>query len=119
MTVECKYKSIGVEIQLTSNFLNEFMDNYTVTVQQDMDGASAAYTAANTDRIYFTNDCNYFLKVIIECTNKDNYPYNPRVYYFNKDAMDPQFDNDAPYRGEYFIITIDTDTATGFSSATN
>ncbi|MCD8263322.1 MAG: DUF4493 domain-containing protein [Tannerellaceae bacterium] len=112
VSVECKYQSVGVEIQLTDVFLNNFHDTYTVTVQQDMEGASAVYSKSNSDRIYFTKDCNYFLKLTIECTNKNNYPLsNPYtyVYYLNKDAEDPLFNQDAPYKGEYFIVAIGTD----------
>ncbi len=116
VVVECKYKSLGVEFQLTDNFRKFFNDDYTITVQQDMDGASAIYSSNNTGRIYFTSNCDYFLKVIVEATSRDNEKHPVLTYYFNQNAEDPQFNGDAPHKGEYFIITVDSEivTATSF-----
>lgn len=111
--VECKYESVGVEIVLTDAFLAFFKDTYTVSVEQD-NGTSAIVTKENRERIYFTNDCLY-LKVTVECTTRNDVTYPPRVYYFNRDGEDPNFDGDGPFRGEYFIITVDTDKVVGKS----
>ncbi|WP_280749387.1 DUF4493 domain-containing protein [Parabacteroides sp. PF5-9] len=109
VTVECKYESLGVEIALTDAFRHFFQDSYKITVLQDT-GSSAIFTKENPKRIYFTNDCAY-LKVIIECTTKENEVYPARTYYFNKEGQDPAFNGDGPFVGEYFIITVDTDKA--------
>ncbi len=110
-SVECKYQSLGVEIVLSNAFLNFFHDTYTITVIQDT-GHSATVSKDERQAIYFTQDCTY-LKVTVECTTKDNEKYPTMVYYFNKDGDDPQFTNDGPHKGEYFIITLDTDKASG------
>lgn len=113
VTVECRYESLGVEIVLTDAFRSFFNDNYKITVEQD-NGASAILTKNSFERIYFTSDCLY-LKVTIECTPKNGEAYSPRVYYFNREGEDPAFGEDGPFKGEYFIITIDTDQVVGKS----
>jgi len=111
--VECKYESLGVEIILTDDFFSFFQDSYMITVEQDQ-GTSAVVTQKSPERIYFTNDCQY-LKVTVECTTQQNITYPPRVYYFNQDGEDPNFDGDGPFLGEYFMITVDTERVVGKS----
>lgn len=112
-TIECRYESLGVEIVLTEAFRSFFSDDYQVTVEQE-NGSSATLTKESPDRIYFTQDCLY-LKVTIACKPKNGEAYSPRVYYFNREGEDPVFGEDGPFKGEYFIITIDTDRAIGKS----
>lgn len=110
--VECKYQSLGVEIQLTEAFLSFFKDDYVVTVYQYQENGSndisAVFSKKNPEMIYFNQDCLY-LKIVVDCTSKDNIKYPSFVYYLNKDGKDPEFGNDGPHRGEFFIFTIDSD----------
>ncbi|MDF9831116.1 DUF4493 domain-containing protein [Parabacteroides sp. PF5-6] len=112
-TVECRYESLGVEIILTDAFRNFFADIYQITVEQDT-GISAVLIKHSPSRIYFTNDCLY-LKVTIECTPKNGDASTARVYYFNREGEDPDFNGDGPFKGEYFMITIDTEKIVGKS----
>lgn len=109
IAIECRYASLGVEIVLTDAFLSFFRDDYQITVEQDT-GVSASVTRSNPGRIYFSQACMY-LKVTIECTTRQNETYPSRVYYFNREGEDPEFGEDGPFIGEYFILTIDTDNA--------
>lgn len=107
VTIECTYQSLGVEINMTDAFLAAFQQDYKVTVLQD-NGESAIYSKEEPEVIYFTQDCLY-LKVIVECTAKNGTEYSPRVYYLNNVGEDPEFGDDGPHTGEYFILTIDSD----------
>lgn len=111
VSVECKYQSIGVEIVLTDKFKSFFKDTYKIVISTDS-GLSAIYSKETPERVYLTENCNY-IKVSVDCTTKDNEVYPTRAYYFNKDGIDPNFNGDGPFTGEYFIIKIDTDNASG------
>lgn len=105
VTIECKFRSIGIEVVLHNDFLNFFDDTYKVTVSNGL-GSSFVFSKDNQNIHYFTEEDIPYLKVQVECRTKDNLVYPVRSYYFNKEGKEPEFNNDAPYLGEHFIITI-------------
>ena len=104
-TIECKFKSIGVEIVLHNDFLYFFDDSYKITVSNGL-GTEFTFDKGNQNIRYFTEEDIPYLKLQVECRTKDNLVYPVRSYYLNKDGKEPVFNGDSPYLGEHFIITI-------------
>lgn len=100
----CKFRSIAADIRTTDNFNYMFKDNYSITVENGLNGKVVFTKDTKGKVIYF--DRIESLKLTVTVQPKDAaQAYPARTYYVKNGSKTPAL-------GEYYIISFDGEKPT-------
>lgn len=108
MTVSCKLQNIQMKVALSNDFKNDFLDDYTITVDNG-DGAVNVFTKDNVSKVfYYQVPANkQSITVSVKATVKSDNTVIMRTYTVTKPA-DAEGDRTLK-AGDAFILNITSD----------
>ena len=108
MTVSCKLQNIQMKVALSNDFKNDFLDDYTITVDNG-DGAVNVFTKDNVSKVFYYQvpDNKQSITVSVKATVKSTNTVIMRTYTVTKPA-DAEGDRTLK-AGDAFILNITSD----------
>lgn len=108
MTVSCKLQNIQMKVSLGEDFKNDFLDDYTITVDNG-DGAVNVFTKDNVSKMFYFQvpDNKQSITVSVKATVKSTNTVIMRTYTVTKPA-DAEGDRTLK-AGDAFILNITSD----------
>lgn len=108
MTVSCKLQNIQMKVSLGEDFKNDFLDDYTITVDNG-DGAVNVFTKDNVSKVFYYQvpDNKQSITVSVKATVKSDNTVIMRTYTVTKPA-DAEGDRTLK-AGDAFILNITSD----------
>lgn len=108
MTVSCKLQNIQMKVALSNDFKNDFLDDYTITVDNG-DGAVNIFTKDNVSKVFYFQvpDNKSAITVSVKATVKSDNTVIMRTYTVTKPA-DAEGDRTLK-AGDAFILNITSD----------
>lgn len=105
LTIECMFKSLGVELQLSDRFKKLLEENpYSYSYSVVVSNAKTTWTfdKENMKPCYFKDACERLVVKVIVIMNGLTFP--ERTWYFTGNGKD---NGSAPALREYYVITLD------------
>ncbi len=108
MTVSCKLQNIQMKVSLGESFKNDFLDDYTITVDNG-DGAVNIFTKDNVSKVFYFQvpDNKSAVTVSVKATVKSTNTVIMRTYTVTKPA-DAEGDRTLK-AGDAFVLNITSD----------